>query len=173
MNTINIRKITTLGLLTAIALTIFMVEAQIPALVPVPGVKLGAANIVCLYALYSFSPYEAFGVHLGRIVLSGILFGSPISLVYSLTGGILAFCTMLALSKIRLFSPVGVSVGGSVMHSVGQLLAASVIMGSAAVFTYLPFMLIWSLLFGAVTGSICLVVLKRTKKLKKGIDKGV
>lgn len=165
--------VTRLALMLALSMILSYLEHILNLNVGVPGVKLGAANIVCLYALYSFSPYEAFGVHLGRIVLSGILFGSPISLVYSLTGGILAFCTMLALSKIRLFSPVGVSVGGSVMHSVGQLLAASVIMGSAAVFTYLPFMLIWSLLFGAVTGSICLVVLKRTKKLKKGIDKGV
>lgn len=165
--------VTRLALMLALSMILSYLEHILNLNVSVPGVKLGAANIVCLYALYSFSPYEAFGVHLGRIVLSGILFGSPISLVYSLTGGILAFCTMLALSKIRLFSPVGVSVGGSVMHSVGQLLAASVIMGSAAVFTYLPFMLIWSLLFGAVTGSICLVVLKRTKKLKKGIDKGV
>lgn len=165
--------VTRLALMLALSMILSYLEHILNLNVGVPGVKLGAANIVCLYALYSFSPYEAFGVHLGRIVLSGILFGSPISLVYSLTGGILAFCTMLALSKIGLFSPVGVSVGGSVMHSVGQLLAASVIMGSAAVFTYLPFMLIWSLIFGAVTGSICLVVLKRTKKLKKGIDKGV
>lgn len=156
--------VTRVALMLALSMILSYLEHLLNLNVGVPGAKLGTANIVCLYALYSFSLYEALGVHLGRIVLSGILFGSPISLAYSLTGGALAFLAMFLMKKTKLFSTVGVSVGGSIMHSVGQITAASFIMGSAAVLSYLPFMLIWSLVFGVVTGGICLAVLKRTKK---------
>ena len=165
--------VTRVALMLALSMILSYLEHLLNLNVGVPGVKLGTANIVCLYALYRFTVYEALGVHLGRIILAGILFGNPVSLAYSVTGGLLAFVTMLALKRTKLFSAVGVSICGSLMHSVGQIIAASVLMGSAAVFTYLPFMMIWSLVFGAVTGGICLAVLKRTKNSKKSIDKGV
>ena len=156
--------LTRLALMIALSMIFSYIEHLLNLNVGIPGVKLGTANIVCLFALYRFSWYEAFGVNMGRIALSALLFGTPVSLLYSTVGGVLAFAAMLALKKTKLFGTVGVSVGGSVMHCIGQLCAATLITGSVAVFSYLPLMLVWATVFGTVTGGICLLALKRIKK---------
>ncbi len=169
----NTKIITRVALMLALSMVLSYVEHLLNFNIAVPGVKPGTANIVCLFALYSFTWYEALGVHLGRIALSALLFGNTISFMYSLVGGICAFFAMWLLKRTKLFGVVGASVFGGVMHSIGQLCVAAALTGSAAVFSYLPLMLLFSTLFGTVTGSLCTVVLKRTKNNKKSIDKGV
>lgn len=158
-------KIARIALMLTLSLVLSYIEQLVNLNVGVPGVKLGTANIVCLFALYRCTVGEAVGVHGGRIALSGLLFGTPVSLLYSAVGGAFSFAAMFLLKKTKLFGVVGVSVGGSVMHCVGQLCAAAILTGSSAVFAYLPFMLLWACAFGAVTGGICLAALKRIKKV--------
>lgn len=158
-------KVARVALMLTLSLVLSYVEQLVNINVGVPGVKLGTANIVCLFALYRCTVGEAVGVHGGRIALSGLLFGTPVSLLYSAVGGAFSFAAMLFLKRTKLFGTVGVSVGGSVMHCIGQLFAAAVLTGSNAVFAYLPFMLLWACAFGMLTGCICLAALKRIKKV--------
>ena len=150
----KVKKLVLLALLTAIALTIFMIEAQIPAPVPVPGVKLGLANIVTMLAIYTLNPRQGFAILVVRCVLGSVFGGGISGLAMSLTGGILAFWTMTLVRKLPVFSVYGVSILGAAAHNVGQVLAASILMGSVYTFYYLPFLLLTGLVTGMVTGTI-------------------
>lgn len=164
----NTKKLCRLALLTTIALTIFMVEAQLPTLAPIPGMKLGLANIVTIYAIYTYTPLEALLVLLCRILLGSIFSGQMVSFLYSLCGGLLCFAVSVLL---RRFVPVkqlwAVSVVGAMCHNLGQILAATVLMQTVTVFYYLPPLLLCSLVTGAFTG-LCAQFLKgRLEKLNR------
>lgn len=164
----NTKKLCRLALLTTIALTIFMVEAQLPTLAPIPGMKLGLANIVTIYAIYTYTPLDAFLVLFCRILLGSIFSGQMVSFFYSLCGGLLCFAVSVML---RRFVPVkqmwAVSVVGAMCHNLGQILAATVLMQTVTVFYYLPPLLLCSLVTGAFTG-LCAQFLKgRLEKLKQ------
>lgn len=164
----NTKKLCRLALLTTIALTIFMVEAQLPTLAPIPGMKLGLANIVTIYAIYTYTPLEALLVLLCRILLGSIFSGQMVSFLYSLCGGLLCFAVSVLL---RRFVPVkqlwAVSIVGAMCHNLGQILAATVLMQTVTVFYYLPPLLLCSLVTGAFTG-LCAQFLKgRLEKLNR------
>ena len=166
----NTKKLTRMALLTAIALIIFMVEAQIPPPVPVPGVKLGLANIVTVFALYALGPGEALLILLARCFLGSLFAGNMNALLFSLLGGLCAMGTMILLSRRRGLSLYGVSVGGAAAHNCGQTAAAVLTLGSAAPLYYLPVLLAVSLLTGGLTGlaSACLFQGLRRTGLMKG-----
>lgn len=149
----KIRKLTALALFTALALIIFTIESAIPPLVPIPGVKLGLANIITLVLLRNYSGRDAFLVLVMRILLSSFFFGQALSLFYSLAGGLLCFGAMWAVNKLLqghfLFLT---SVFGGVFHNLGQLGAAWVITRTAGVLAYLPFLLALGVLTGLFTG---------------------
>ena len=135
-------RITRLALLTAIALTIFMAEAQLPVL-PIPGVKLGLANIVTVYAMFALGPRDALLVLSSRVFLGAVFSGQMMTLFYSGAGGLLSW-SMLALlrrplgrERIWLASPVS-----ALFHNLGQLLAAAGIARSWAVLAYLPYLVL-------------------------------
>ena len=146
-------RITRLALLTAIALTIFMVEAQIPALTTIPGVKLGLANIVTVYTMFVLGPGDALLVLSARVFLGAVFSGQMMTLIYSAAGGVLSWCVLCLLRKllteeqIWLASPVA-----AVFHNLGQLLAAAAVMRSWAVMAYLPYLVIAAVLAGLFTG---------------------
>ena len=148
-------KIALLGLLTAIALTIFMIEAQIPPVVPLPGVKLGLANIVTLFALYALGAPQAMLILTGRCVLGALFAGNLNALIFSILGGFAAMLVMILLSRLRWLSVYGVSVGGAAAHNCGQIAAAMLTLGNTAPIYYLPILLGVSLLTGSLTGVIC------------------
>ena len=160
---LKIRKITLVGLLSAIALTIFMVEAQIPPLLPVPGVKLGLANIVTLIALYLMGPKAAFAILIPRCIFGAVFGGGITGLLFSLTGGILAMLTMTLARKLPLFSIYGVSILGAAAHNVGQILAAMVLMHSVYIGAYLPYLLFVALFTGFATGAAGAGILRAFK----------
>jgi len=138
------------GLLMAAALILSWVEAVLPFQIPVPGVKLGFANIVLLYVLYrdSFSAALCFGML--RALLSGFFLGRLSGILFSLAGTVLAVCGMALLKKCRCFSSLGVSAAGALLHGVGQFAVASVLL-TPAVWSLLPLSGIASVLCGAVT----------------------
>lgn len=148
----TIRKITYIGSLAATAMIFSYVEALIPFNFGIPGLKLGLANIVTLAALYKFGAGEALLISLIRIFLTGLIFGSGASIIYSLCGGVLSFLIMLLLVKIKAFSIVSVSAAGAVFHNIGQLSAACFVLKSTAVLSLLPILTVCGILTGVMTG---------------------
>ena len=156
------KKLMTLALLSTIALIIFIVELQIPPIVPIPGVKIGLANIVTLFALGLFSPYEAFLILIVRIILGSIFSGQVMSLTYSLAGGMFCFITMSILFKFKKIMPVWViSVFGAIAHNIGQITAAIIITSTYQVIYYLPVLIISAIVSGTFTGIATQILLSR------------
>ena len=158
------KRLCALSAATALAMILSFVESQIPPIVPIPAVKIGLANIVTVFLLYAFSWREAALVSFLRISLSSILFGSAVSMLYSLSGAILSFLVMLLLKKVNLFSCIGVSVVGGVFHNVGQIICASFILGTATVAVYLPVLLLSGVLGGIAVGSLGGLLIVKIKK---------
>lgn len=163
----RLKKLTLTAVLLACALTIFIVELQLPALAPIPGIKLGLANIVTLVAIVWLGRGDAFVLLLLRIILGSIFSGRMVSFIYSLSGGLLCFAVMAItvgfFGRERLWI---VSVFGAVAHNAGQLLAAAAIMSSVGVFAYFPVLIVSGIVTGAFTGLCAQLALKRTEKVK-------
>ena len=162
------RRLTELSLLTAIALIIFTVELQIPNLSPIAGVKLGLANIITVYAVYRYKWSEAALVLLARILLGAIFASNPSAIIYSLSGGFLCLIGMLLLKKIIPLKHLWLcSVFGAVLHNIGQLIAASLVMRTGTVWVYLPLLVLSGCIAGALTGLAAQLVLVRMNKKGK------
>ena len=155
------RKIARMGLLVALAMILSYVESLIPAFVAVPGVKVGLANIVVIVALYTLGPVEALTVSLLRVILSSFLFGSVLSLLYSLSGALLSLGGMIVMKKLKIFSTLVVSVTGGVLHNVGQILVACLVLETDVLLYYLPVLILSGVVTGAVIGIIGSLVIKR------------
>ena len=160
--------ITRLALLTANALTIFMVEAQLPVVTVVPGIKLGLANIVTVYAMFTLGPGDTLMILAARIFLGAVFSGQMMTLIYSAAGGFLSWCVLLLLRKmldrrqIWLCSPVA-----GVFHNLGQLLAAAAVMKTWTVLAYLPYLILAGTLAGLFTGVAAQVLIDRLERLKQ------
>jgi heptaprenyl diphosphate synthase len=161
----NTKKITTIGILVALALILSFVESQIPAFAAIPGMKLGLTNIVVLVALYSLGPGNAMFINIVRIVIVSILFGNGMSLAFSLTGGMLSTVVMILLKKTGKFSVVGVSAAGGLSHNIGQILVAVILMNTTAIAWYLPLLWISGCFSGILIGIIGGIVYKRIDSL--------
>ena len=147
------KRLTRLALLTTVALIIFTVEAQIPLPIPLPGVKLGLANIITVYAAFTMTGGEAFMILLCRIILGSLFTGNTMALMYSLGGGLL--CIAVTIPCARFFRRDQmwiVSVIGAVFHNLGQLIVAALVMRTAVVFMYLPALMVSAVVTGAFTG---------------------
>ena len=166
------RKLTQMALLTAIALTIFMVEAQIPALVPVPGVKLGLSNIVTVFAVFAMGPKEAASILFVRIFLGAVFAGNFSTIFYSAAGGTLAIGVTIVLRKLLTQKQLWVAgVMGAIAHSVGQMAMAITITQTVGLVSYLPVMILCSIITGLFTGFCAQFLLDRGKDLWKTISK--
>ena len=147
------RKLTTLALLCAIALTIFMVEAQIPPLVPIPGIKLGLANIVTVFAVFAIGPKEAAAVLFVRIFLGAVFAGNFSTIFYSAAGGALAILTTIGLKFLLTKKQLWIAgVLGAIAHSIGQMAMAVALTATPSLLIYLPVMIVVSILTGTFTG---------------------
>ena len=162
------RKLTTLALLSAIALTIFVIELQIPPLVPIPGVKLGLANIVTVFAVFAFRGRDGAGVLAVRIFLGAVFAGNFSTIFYSAAGGALAIMSTIGLKRILTNKQLWVAGSlGAVAHSIGQMAMAVALTGTPGLLIYLPVMLICSIITGIFTGFCAQFVLNRGEKLWK------
>lgn len=162
------RKLTTLALLSAIALTIFIIEAQIPPLVPIPGVKLGLANIVTVFTVFAFRGRDGAAVLSVRIFLGAVFAGNFSTIFYSAAGGTLAILTTIGLRRILTNKQLWVAGAlGAIAHSVGQMAMAVTLTGTPGLVAYLPVMIVCSIITGVFTGLCAQFVLIRGEKLWK------
>lgn len=165
------RKLALLGLLTAIALTIFLVEAQIPALLPLPGVKLGLANIVTVFTVFALSPRDGALVLAARIFLGAVFSGNFSTIFYSAAGGLCAILATIGLRKILKPNQLWVAgCLGAVAHSIGQMAMAVALTGTPSIAAYLPLMIAISIITGLFTG-LCAQFLVNRGNLWKIISK--
>ena len=170
MNRLTTGELTVCALLTALALALSDLENLFPltAAIPLPGVKLGLANVVTLFALYALGPGQALLVLAARCLLGAVFAGNLNALVFSLLGGLSAMGVMVLLSRLNRLSVYGVSVGGAAAHGCGQVAAAMLTLGNPAPMGYLPVLLGVSLLTGTVTGLLasCLFRALRAVRLR-------
>lgn len=164
----NTRKLTTLALLSAIALTIFVIEAQLPAPVPLPGVKLGLANIVTVFTVFAFRGRDGAAVLFTRIFLGAVFAGNFSTILYSAAGGLLAILATIALKRILTVRQLWVAGAlGACAHSIGQMAVAVAVTQTPELLIYLPVMLLCSIFTGVFTGLCAQFLLNRGEKLWK------
>lgn len=161
------KRLTYLSVLTAASLCVFVLEAQIPPLVPIPGIKLGLSNVFTLFTCAVLGLPSALAQLLIRVTLGSVITGQLSALGYSLCGGLLSFLLLALMHKrfpARLLWVL--SAMCAVAHNLGQLILASFIMNSSVIFWYFPALILSGMLTGAFTGLACQLVLRHMKRGK-------
>ena len=158
------------AMLTALALGLSTMEYLFPvtAVIPLPGVKLGLANIITLFALYRLGAKPAMSILIARCLLGSLFAGNFSALLYSLLGGIVAMLVMIGLKQNKRLSIFGVSIGGAAGHNIGQIAAACITLGNTAVVGYLPLLLAVSLITGTVTGLVASLMFRAMRNIRLG-----
>lgn len=164
--TTDTKRLTLLALLTAAALVLGYVEHLIP-LTAIPGIKLGLANTVLLYALFLMDVKSAVLLMLLKVGLSGLLYGGVSAMAYSFAGGALSLLGMCLVKRIPGMSVIGVSVTGAALHNIGQVLLACLVVGSRAVLVYLPLLLVSAAATGVLTGIVARLTMRALKRYHK------
>lgn len=160
-------KMTFLGLFTAVAMILSFVETLLPPLTTaLPGIKMGLPNIAIMFILYRIGWKEATVVSIVRVILVSLLFGSIMSMAYSLGGAILSLLIMTFMQKLTSFNRVSISVVGGVCHNIGQILVAWAVTGTAQIVYYLPVLLISGCAAGILVGLVAGMLEKRVPKIK-------
>jgi len=157
------KKLTTLALSVAIAMILSFVESKIPLFVAIPGIKVGLANIAVVFTLYKIGAKEAIAVSLVRVVLVSMIFGNIESMLFSLTGATLSFVVMFLMKKYTPLTEVAVSVSGGIMHNIGQIFVAFLLLETEVVFYYLPFLLISGIAAGVAVGIVSSLLVRKIK----------
>ena len=166
------KKLTVMAMLCAIALTIFMVEAQIPPLVPIPGVKMGLSNIVTVFAVFTMGPWEAAAILFVRIFLGAVFAGNFSTIFYSAAGGLCAILVTIGLRKVLKHKQLWIAgCVGAVTHSIGQMAMAILLTFTPSLIVYLPVMIVCSIITGAFTGLCAQVLVNRGKDIWKTVFK--
>ena len=167
---ITVKQLTRCAVLAALALALSYMEAFFPLvlLVPLPGVKLGLANIVTLYALYALGFPSALAILLVRCTLGALFAGNASALLFSLLGGLAALFVMALLGRSKRLSIFGVSIAGAAAHNCGQVCAAILTLGSTAPLYYLPFLLLVSLFTGALSGLVTALLFRAMAHIPYG-----
>ena len=149
------KKLAFCAVMIALALALSYAERFIPLqlVIPMPGIKLGLANVVTLVALYRLKGRYALAILVPRCILGALFGGGITGLLFSLTGGLLALLVMTLAKKAPIFSVYGVSVLGAAAHNMGQIFAAMVLLRSVYVAAYLPWLLIAAVVTGILTGA--------------------
>ena len=160
------KKVAFLGLAIALAMILSFVESQIPALVAIPGIKVGLPNLVMVFLLYKVGWKETVVVSIIRVVLVSMLFGNVQTMAFSVAGAVLSLAGMILLKKTNLFSCIAISVVGGVLHNVGQIIMACLMTQTAQIAYYLPVLLISGTVAGVVIGLIGGMLVKRLDKFK-------
>ena len=160
------KKLTRLALLAAVALGMYVLEAQLPSPIPVAGIKLGLSNIVTVYAVFAFGPWEALAILLVRVFLGSLFTGQMMALAYSLAGGLLSLAVMLLLRKTLAHRQIWVaSVLGGICHNVGQILVAMAATATPSIAIYLPVLILSGLAAGLFTGLCAQYLINHMKKI--------
>lgn len=154
------------AILAAMAMIFSYIEALIPLPVPIPGIKLGLANLVIIIAIYRLGFKYAFVINCIRILIAGLLFTGLFGAIYSFAGGVLSIITMYLLYRTKLFSMVGVSMAGGVAHNLGQLITACLIMSSVKLMSYFAVLLFSGMISGILIGIAASLLYDKLHHLK-------
>lgn len=161
------RKIAFLGLFTSLAMLLSYIEAISPVLITaVPGIKMGLPNVVVIFVLYRFGALEAALVSVVRVIVVSMLFGNPMTFIYSIVGALLSLGVMVILKKMNFLSTVGVSVAGGVFHNVGQILVAILLLGAAEVGYYIIALAVSGIISGILIGLCGALMIKKLPAYK-------
>ena len=154
------------AILAAMAMILSYIEALIPVPVPVPGIKLGLANLIVIIAIYKLGFRYAFVINCVRIFTAGLLFTGVFGVIYSMAGGIMSIIIMYVLYKTGLFSMVGISMAGGVAHNFGQLATACIIMSNIRLMSYFSVLLFAGMISGVLIGIVAYMVMGKLPQLK-------
>ena len=160
------KKVAMLGLTIALAMIMSYIEALVPLSFAVPGIKMGLANIVIIFVLYKIGTKEAILVSIIRVILVSLLFSNVMAMAYSIAGAVLSLSVMWLLKKTDKFSFVGVSIAGGIMHNVGQIIMAVILLGTEQIALYLPVLIITGTVTGVVIGIVSGLVINRFKTIR-------
>ena len=155
------KKIALIAVFASLAIIISYLERLIVIPLPIPGIKLGLANIVTVILLYKIGSKEAFSVLIIRVLVTGILFGGISSLIYSLTSGAVSFLSMHIAKKTNIFSIIGVSVIGSYTHNTTQILVACIMLLNIKIIYYLPILMITAIFTGILIGFLSHLIIEK------------
>ena len=155
------KRLATDAMFLTLALVVSYIEVLIPIPVGIPGIKLGLANGVIMVLLFFTTWIRTLEISVIRVVLAGFLFGNPMTIAYSLAGGILSLIVMGILKKIKGFSSVGISVGGGDANNIGQLSIAVILMENTKIYYYAPVLLLTGTIAGVMIGVLSGVLVKK------------
>lgn len=162
----NVKKLTTMSMLTAFSLIVFLIEAQIPLPIAIPGVKLGIANVITLFAIWMLGWKEAGAILVVRIILGNLIVGNVMAMLYSIAGGLLCWVIMSLLKPVMKQKQIWImSVLGALGHNAGQLAVAVWISGTVGMLWYAPVLILAGIVTGAFTGKCTELVLGHMAKL--------
>lgn len=162
----NVQRVALSGLLMSLMLVFGFIERQFPLPGP-PGIKLGLANSVLLYALYMLGIKQAVVLMLLKVLMNGLLFSGMSAMLYSFSGSVLSLLVMILVSRVKSVSTIGVSVMGAVFFNIGQVLMAVYVVGTPQLLTtYLPVLMVVGVLTGVLTGVIAQMVMKHLRHMK-------
>ncbi len=151
-------------MLTGAALIIFIVEAQLPPLTSIPGIKMGLANIITVYAVFALGPADAALILVARVLLGATFAGGLSALMYSAAGGLACLLVMLALRRALSMKQIWVaSVIGAAAHNAGQIAVAVAVTGTVGLAAYLPVLLMSGMIAGLFTGLCAQALINRMK----------
>lgn len=156
----RVRRIASFSVLLCTALLLSYVESLISLPFILPGIKIGISNVVLTFVLYRYGDLPAVGFGISKAFLSALFLGATASLPYSLTGMFFALAAMILIRHVRLFSLLGVNVGGAAAHVAGQLCAAVFLLGNISVLRFTP----WLVCAGCVSGVLTYIPLRRIMK---------
>ncbi|MBR1815867.1 MAG: Gx transporter family protein [Lachnospiraceae bacterium] len=154
------RLVALCGVLIALAMVLSYLESLVPLSFAIPGIKLGLANIVTIVALIKLGLKPALIISVGRVLLSGLLFGNPATIIYSMVGALLSIAVMFIVRKLKLLAITGTSVCGAVAHNLGQLIVAAVVIENTKIFYYMAVLSLSGIIAGILIGILAGFVVK-------------
>lgn len=158
------KRIAKMSMLVALAIIFSYIEFLIPINLGVPGIKLGLANLVIVIALYIMNTMDVCLISILRILILGFMFGSGMSIIYSIAGAVLSLIVMCIIKRIKGFSIVGVSIAGGVCHNIGQIVVAMLVVETTGILYYMPALLVSGVITGAIIGIISKRVVRVVSK---------
>ena len=151
------------GVFIALAMILSYLESLVPVGFAVPGIKLGLANLVTIVALYKLGLKDTIIISLGRIFLSGVLFGNMMVIIYSLAGAGLSILVMVLVKKTKIFSATGVSICGAISHNLGQIIVAVITLENMNIMYYMIVLAIAGAVAGAIIGVLSGMIIKNIR----------
>ncbi len=148
------------GVFIALAMVLSYLESLVPIGFAVPGIKLGLANLVTIVSLYKLGLKNTIIISMGRILLSGILFGNMMIIIYSLAGAFLSILVMVLVKNTKIFSATGVSICGAIAHNLGQIIVAVISLENMNIMYYMIVLAIAGAVAGTVIGLLSGMIIK-------------